>query len=231
MAEKQLNKPATRSNAALISEELLSRICCQQAEVILAKIQPSLDKVEKLLNEVAEVKTTSNTHSKKISLLESKYDDLEQYSRRANVRLFGIPEESGENLFTIMTTLFQMRMGINGFKMEDIDRVHRIGTSKQDKPRPVLLKFVSHRSKVLVLKNRKSLKGSGINIKEDLTKVRYALYQMAVKKFGATHTWTMDGKIHVTLGKNHYVFSKNTDFPVELPQRDDFSAVQGGSVK
>lgn len=113
-----------------------------------------------------------------------------------------------------------MRMGISSFKMEDIDRVHRIGTSQQNRPRPVLLKFVSHRSKMLVLKNRKSLKGSGITVKEDLTKVRYALYQMAVKKFGSTHTWTIDGKIHVIMGKDHYVFSKSADFPVELPQKD-----------
>lgn len=51
---------------------------------------------------------------------------LEQYSRRANIRLYGIPETERENTDKLMLDLLRDKMALS-LSLGDIDRSHRIG--------------------------------------------------------------------------------------------------------
>jgi hypothetical protein len=53
----------------------------------------------------------------------------------------------------------------------DIDKAHRVGKPRLDKPRAIIVKFKSHSDKTRLIKARKNLKGSVYYINEDLTKV------------------------------------------------------------
>ena len=59
---------------------------------------------------------------KRVSLLESKLEDQEQYSRRTSIRINGIKEEQGEDVRKKLADIFQ---GINIQPM--IQRCHRVG--------------------------------------------------------------------------------------------------------
>lgn len=59
--------------------------------------------------------------------------------------------------------------------LSDIERSHRVGkcgTSGNNKPRPIILKFVSYRIREQIFRQKKKLKGSKLSIKEDVTKAR-----------------------------------------------------------
>lgn len=95
-----------------------------------------------------------------------------------------------------MLTFFDTKLNVK-LSEADFDRCHRIGVSSSKKPRPIIVKFISYQDRYRIFKSKSRLKGSGITIKEDLTKFRYNLLQEAIKKFGGSNVWTSDGRIFV----------------------------------
>ncbi|PSN38374.1 hypothetical protein C0J52_21482 [Blattella germanica] len=62
-----------------------------------------------------------------------------------------------------------------------------------------------------VFRSKKLLKGSGITVREDLTKRRHSLLKMAITKFGLQNVWTVDGNIIVKDGDNKRRITRETD--------------------
>lgn len=56
-----------------------------------------------------------------------------------------------------------------GVTVSGIERIHRLGTKKNEKARPVILKLLDFRDKVKILKNCPKLKGSNISVSEDFS--------------------------------------------------------------
>ena len=88
-------------------------------------------------------------------------------------------------------------------KRDEISRSHRIGPKKpQGSPRPIIVKFVTHRNKSRLYKARRSLKMGGtetaILLSEDLTKKRQSMYaethQLKKNNF-IQDCWTTDGNL------------------------------------
>ena len=96
----------------------------------------------------------------------------------------------------------------------DIERSHRIGSpnknlheegaqkkstrasrSKKSKPRPIIVKFVSYRTRKLVISKRRALKGSKMGIDEDLTKENAQLLKRTKECSKVLSTWTSDGRV------------------------------------
>lgn len=146
---------------------------------------------------ITELKRSIEEKDKKINCLESKLDDLEQYSRRQCLRIFGIEESRQENTDQIAVEIAE-KVGVQ-LSVQDIDRSHRIGV-RGERPRPIILKFTSYRKRSEVFKSKKALKGSGVTIREDLTKTRYNVLQAAINKYGFQSVWTMDGAIIIKVG-------------------------------
>ncbi len=70
----------------------------------------------------------------------------EQYSRRCNIRIFGIQEIRGENCSEVVINFLKTELGLV-ISLEDIDRHHRVGPSRGDGSRALIVKFVSYRVK------------------------------------------------------------------------------------
>nr|XP_022902362.1 uncharacterized protein LOC111415085 [Onthophagus taurus] len=99
-----------------------------------------------------------------------KLDAHEQYSRRNNVRIFGISEKEKENVEEIVTDILTKK--IEYLMPENaIECYHRVG-KKTARPRAIIVKFLSRKYKDEVVRWRSKLKGTKINIKEDLTQIR-----------------------------------------------------------
>ncbi|KAJ4430738.1 hypothetical protein ANN_19329 [Periplaneta americana] len=115
----------------------------------------------------ADLKQTIEQRDRKIGELERKVDDLEQYQRRQCVR---IEEEIGENTNKLVVEL-ATNIGVE-LKVEDIDRCHRVGRMTSDgRLRPIIVKFCSYRKRSEVFFDKRRLKGSGMTLREDLTKL------------------------------------------------------------
>lgn len=147
--------------------------------------------VDSLKSEIKEVKLSAA----------SRCDDLEQYTRRHNVRIFGVPEVEGENTDDVVTKIFTDKLKLD-IPRDRLDRTHRVGrrpgptANGTPRSRPIIVRFSSYRDRRSVFTSKKLLKGSGITIREDLTSARAELLRAAVSRYGVTNVWTLDGRIH-----------------------------------
>ena len=110
--------------------------------------------------------------NKEIEDRKEKLNDLEQYGRRNNIRITGIPfdkenetaYETTDNVLRLLNEKLDMEVGY-----QDIDIAHRLGKYKKDAKRPVIVKFVHRHVKGSVMREAKRLKNTNIYINEDLT--------------------------------------------------------------
>lgn len=79
-------------------------------------------------------------------LVEQKNDALEQYSRRNNVRIFGIPETFDGNTENNIILLCNEQLKIS-IQSSDIESCHRTSQKLYGKMRPVIVKFTSYKFK------------------------------------------------------------------------------------
>lgn len=121
--------------------------------------------VERQERKVAELESVVST----LSELPDRVREMEDYSRRNNVRVSGIPplpQENSEKLQAHIQAILREKMNIS----PTIDVVHRTGQPMPGKPRPVVVRFVKHKDRQDCLKSTPKLKGSDIYISEDLSK-------------------------------------------------------------
>lgn len=158
-----------------------------------------------LTDAVNNVKKQCEKNTGGIAVVNNKLDALEQYSRRNNVRIFGIRESANESTDDIVLNLFKSKLNLS-LNVSDIERSHRLGKRNSEKTRAIIVKFASYRQKALVYGAKKNLKNSGITITEDITKPRLEILQEARKVLGTRNTWTSDGKIYGNYeGKVHQI--------------------------
>ncbi|KAL8618125.1 hypothetical protein ACOMHN_034352 [Nucella lapillus] len=114
-----------------------------------------------------------------ISDLQDEVDRLESFSRRNNVRLFGIPESARAEDFdtcaeTVKKTLQNDIPQIN-WDNNPVERAHRIGryNPNNPNPRPIIVKFTRWRDAMKVMRNqeaRSKLQENSVRIAQDLTR-------------------------------------------------------------
>lgn len=169
------------------------------------------DKIHELISkECGDIKSHVNRleveikrKDERLISLDNKIENLEQYSRRNNLRVFGLAEDKPEDASRAVINLFKTKMKLE-IKPSDIDRVHRIGRvdGDSDKTRPLLIKFTNYNARRSVFTNKKILKGTNIIIREDLTISRLNLLRSALKHYGLRNAWSRDGIIYVKDSKN-----------------------------
>ena len=149
------------------------------------------------------------------------------YSRRNNIRIYGIPEpptrsddkgrKIAEDTTGVALDIFRNRLGVDYLSDRDICRSHRVGRIRDGKPRAIIVKFIRHVDKDAIIHRRSALKGTKVVIKEDLTKERYDWIQR-VQDAGVDHrsVWSYDGVVTVLIeGKKKYIKS-SSDLEVVL---------------
>ena len=126
---------------------------------ILVQLNKAIDR-QALLNEidiensalVQSLRRQLNEKDVKINALQSQVDeinkqvdDLEQYSRKKNVRLDGITEVDGENTHEVILETCNNVLGLaDPITLSDIDNSHRLPAPRNaapGAPRPLIVKF------------------------------------------------------------------------------------------
>ncbi|MEW8561036.1 MAG: hypothetical protein AB2541_02990, partial [Candidatus Thiodiazotropha sp.] len=166
----------------------------------------------------------------RVAALELTTDQAEQYSRRNNLRVSGIREVDSESTDDIV---LKLAADIDcDLQLSDIDRSHRVGKPglNRSKPRDIIVKFVSYRSRQKLYKLRSALKDRGYRgtfLNEDLTRHRSkVLYESrkAVKDGLAKGSWSSDGTILIKDFRDtvHRVYSvedlARINFPPKPPE-------------
>ena len=85
-----------------------------------------------------------------------KIDDLEQYTRKDNVRVHGLPEIENEDTIEEVVKLGR-KAGIEITK-NDVSTAHRLpGNCSNGKPSTVIVKFVRRDTKTALMRKKKNL--------------------------------------------------------------------------
>ena len=131
------------------------------AEEVGKNFKMLTDKLAQKDKEISDLKS-------QICELQNKYDDVEQYSRKRNLRIDGVEEIPGENTHELVVDLCNNGMGLNPpISLSDIDNSHRLPSrSDRSGPRSIIVKFTSYRARKHVYAGRTRLK--------DLNKKRHA---------------------------------------------------------
>ena len=123
-----------------------------------------------------------------ISLLhERKIDDLEQVSRKVNLKIVGLEVVSNETPQNLMKRITDVYLGNDGLDLQlsDFDRCHPVGPRYRRNGKmyhDVILKMCSWRARDIIYKNRKRF---GLFVTADLTTRRKALLTFAKNELEA----------------------------------------------
>ena len=166
---------------------------------------------------IAELNVDLNGVNKDLCTAINQIDDLEQYTRKHNLEIHGIPETHEENIPEKIIKLGKI-LNVH-ISNNDIDICHRMATRRTNgDPRPIIVHFKSYRAKNELYRARKLLKSVSLNnyfhntkavyINENLTSYRHDLFAK-VRKFRKDNqrhsAWTIDGKIFVRKSQSDQV--------------------------
>ena len=121
-------------------------------------------------------------------------DKLEQYSRRENLRIVGLPTTENENVLEKVLE-FGQDLGVDLSK-EDVSTAHRV-KSKGKRGDPILVRFVRREKKQEMMRLKKRLREEKkeIYLEEDLTRMRAAMFFELRRDEGIHSAWTHEGTI------------------------------------
>lgn len=111
-------------------------------------------KIAKCENDFLQTKKETFMIHGQINKIDENVRDLEQYSHRNNLVVYGVPEEKNEMILHVVRRL-ATALQFDEWSPSLIDAVHRMGKSSESKPRPIIIRFVSRLDKDLFLSKRK----------------------------------------------------------------------------
>ena len=211
-----LDTLATKDNMRQISSELkaLRDNFDTKIEVIegrLLDIEARQDKAERELtaekrrNEA--LKNALKDQELRVKQCEKEQNEAQQYSRRWNVRVFKVPEDSKETAADCVTKVCRLFTDAVGVRTspEDIEVAHRAGQRSSTKPRPILVRFLNRGKRDAVMVNMRRLKGKGVSINEDLTPANYRLLAGALQHSATMTAWSWNGRVLAKVKNGHTV--------------------------
>jgi hypothetical protein len=141
------------------------------------------------------VLVTVQNLEKQVNILGSQNDNIEMRSRRGMLLLHGVPESRDEDPASVFCSVVTRHLDVRHLSPVDLSRVLRLGRPRVDKPRPMLIKFLSEALRDKVWYCKTNLKGTGITLSEFLTKPRHKIFLAAREKLGVSRCWTHEGRI------------------------------------
>ena len=183
----------------------------EKLEKMAGKIFEIERKQNKLIEENIELEKENRAMHEKIKAIDftanlalTRTNNLEQYTRKDSIRIFGIvdkkrDETAQETIVQTLQVLAKIDMNVT---KSDISIAHRLGQFSEDKPRPVIVKFIARTHKIEAIAKRRKLKGTRTVITEDLTKDNYIFFCKVKAHSNVDVAWTRDGITYAKLLSN-----------------------------
>ena len=188
--------------------QMLDRLAIIEREIETFKLDLECLKkqqtvLEERVNVLGETVGMNFDHCKDLQFL---MDRHEQYSRKSSVRIRGVSEENNEDLESVTLNILQKEIGVV-VTQNEIDIVHRVGRRQENRPRPILIKFLSHKTKEKVMRAKK--KATTVKINEDLAPgIKRILDEVSSNRrfLNIDSVWTIDGRIKFRFVNNPRTF-------------------------
>ncbi len=201
---KELKAETVKMNIALASIRSDIADVRSRQDIIRVDVDEVADRLETL--EAATIPSATNNECtaklvESVERLGEEIDKQEQYSRRNNVILYGLPEKPRETAATCKKYVCDVLNDNadnedNEITTDCIVAAHRLNTKKGKSPKPMIVKFLYPEDKVRALGLRENLKENKYGISSDLTKYQRSRLQELKEsnKFG----YYKHGKLHIT---------------------------------
>ncbi|KAG5876267.1 hypothetical protein JTB14_013004 [Gonioctena quinquepunctata] len=194
-------KAKTDEEVQTIVKTLVFKLCSSDdfvnhiTESILSTLSEKYEfRIEKLENENALLKSEVEELKMINSKVENDYNKSEYELKKKSLILFGLPEVNKEECSELIIDMAVNKIGIN-INKNNIDSCYQIGKQVGGKTRPIIVKFVQLNIKQDIYKNKK-LKGTGIVIREELTKKKMEIIKLLENKIGNNaNVWTNSGNV------------------------------------
>ena len=126
-------------------------------------------------DEVQELRTECRKLREKNVSLRSQANNIESYSRRDNLIIFGIPEAKPESITQCKNSVrefFVNHLHFTDQKATGIDfiRCHRLHTTRKNAVKPVIVRFKNSSDREKVRLRKSAIKDRNLNICEDFPK-------------------------------------------------------------
>ncbi|XP_077981844.1 uncharacterized protein LOC144436857 [Glandiceps talaboti] len=188
-------------------------------DFFIAKYEEMSTRVETIERANIKLQHENTQLSQQLKIVEDDLASLNQYNRRTNLEVSCVPEKDGEDVIGTVISIFKKTNP--AIDENDIDIAHRIGVQNkrgnaaaattQTRPRPIIVRFTTRKSRNEVYDNRKKLKNTNakdfgldstakIYINENLLPAtRQLLYKVNTQRKQARYQfmWTNNGKIYV----------------------------------
>lgn len=218
--QKTLATLATRSDIQSVRDEVKGELdkVRDELEKFAEKIEDRYEQIESRIFDVEQVveavekenrvlKKENESLRESLKKTQSELNDLEQYGRRWNLRVFGVPEQQQEDVLKkVMDVSGQVGVDITP---NDVEACHRVGAvggapasqrgGRGSRPRAIIVRLKDRGIRDKILANRKDLKGKKITIAEDLTYENSRRSTLAYKHSATMSTWTKNGKVFAKL--------------------------------
>ena len=199
----------------------------------ISKLQTEIDnRKTEIEDQKAENSKLQAQIEKSAETANGKINDLEQYGRRNNLKISGLPESEGDETAEMTTGIVIDKLNnvIDNLNLrgEDIDIAHRLGPKRNRRwgqetvsARRVIIKFNSRIKRYNILRNRKLFKGTDIFVNEDLTQINQNVLACVRKKMAdeVKQSWSINGHIFYESQTGEKIEVKYCDFQewVDLP--------------
>lgn len=220
-ASKLLTLPDMERLLTSMEERIIAKLSAQLSanRAIIDQHHESIQQLETSLNDTQErlerLESTCAVLSRDNKELKVKLDDLENRSRRNNIRIIGLPEKiEGQQPTAFIDTLMREIFGSEAFPTPLIaDRAHRIAAmrknSTDNRPRPLIVRIHHFQTKERILKLAReasgvSFRGSEIHIFPDFSadvsrrRAAYIPVKSQLKKAGFNYRMLFPAKLQIT---------------------------------
>ena len=168
-------------------------------------------KIKALWDEMNKLNKMMESHNKMIQQVAWKTEHNEQYTRRENIRVFGIPEHEYENTTELVVGLANS-IGVQ-LSMNDISVSHRLGAPRRAErgphtPRPIIARFVRREKRDEMLRKRNKLVHTrsdelqegefNVYIYDDLTQSRSSIRKTLLSLPNTVRVGSVNGKVLYT---------------------------------
>ena len=203
---KRLDTLATKVDVEQMRDEAkcLTKTFMEKLEKLEGRLFDTEVKAEKLESlEVKSLKKMNETatgmikqQDRRIKQNKRELNDLQQYSRRWNLRVFKVPEKEKETAADCTAKVCAIFSGkiVIPITASDIEVAHRTGQRSSTRTRPILVHFFDRKKRDNVITSRRSLNNKGIVIGEDLTYANYQAFRKANEHSATMSVWSSNGK-------------------------------------
>ncbi|KAK3108227.1 hypothetical protein FSP39_003566 [Pinctada imbricata] len=144
----------------------------------------------------------------------------EQYSRKTNIKIYGVQEVREENTQQVTCDVIKKTAGVE-LNTQDIIAVHRIPGAKSKQPRPIILKLRNTERKAQVMKKRSQVKrtGNGVRLADDVTAANTALIKTLNENADIDAAWYFNGTVYGQCGDQRIKFDILDDINAKIREK------------